>query len=172
MKRILILILLFSMLRANGQNEFASTAFYKDFQKIYNDAQTGFQEYKGKKRVSEFEEIVDEYDVKLMVPLADSGKIVIPVSGQPYVIYYFEPDKNRLKVDQRGANLRDAVLIATNLQLYARTETSMINNKPYSNTWYFTDPNETRQALAIFRLSIYYQDGKYNLSFEIRGKSN
>jgi hypothetical protein len=166
-----ILILFFSILRASGQNEFASTAFYKDFQKIYSDAQKGFPDYKGKKKASEFEELVDEYQVKLMLPLADSGKIVIPASGLPYAVYFFEPDKNRLKVDQRGANLRDAVLISLGQQLYARTETTTINNKPLSNTWYFTEPNETKLALAAFRLSIYYQDGKYNLSFEIRGKS-
>ncbi len=170
MKRIILFLLVFNVAAAFGQNEFAAAVFYAEFKKIYADAQAGFVTYKGDKRKSEFEELATEYKTKLLLPLADSGKIVIPLSGKPYVIYFFEPDKVRLKVDQRGVYLRDAVLTAFEKPLYARTETSIINNYPLTNAWYFTDPQETRSAYAAFKMSIYNTSGKYYLSFEIRGK--
>ena len=170
MKRIILFFLVIAVSDTYGQNEFGAAAFYSDFKKVYADAQAGFLSYKGDQRKSEFEEIITEYKVKLLLPLADSGKIVVPVSGNPYVIYYFEPDKVRLKVDQRGTYLRDAVLTAFEKPLYARTETWIINNYPFTNALYFTDPNESRSAYAAFRMSIYYSCGKYYLSFEIRGK--
>lgn len=171
MKRIFLFLLLSSGIKAFSQNEFAAIAFYNEFNKIYSDAQAGFVANKGDKRKSEFEELASEYKIKLLLPLADSGKIVIPNTGTPYVIYYFEPDKVRLKVDLRGANLRDAMLMAFLEPLYARTETSMINNYLLTNAWYFTDPNETHTSKAAFKMSIYFNMGKYYLSLEIRGKN-
>ena len=172
MKRIILFFLLFTMSEVNGQNEFTATAFYTDFKKIYEDAQAGFVQYKGDKKKGEFEELATEYKVKLLLPLADSGKIVFPVSGNlPYVVYYFEPSRVRLKVDQRSMNLRDAVLTVFDQPLYSRTETTIINNHPFTNSLYFTDPAETRSAFAVFRMNIYFKDGKYNLAFEIRGKA-
>lgn len=170
MKGLLLLFFLSGIVKVFGQNEFAATAFYNEFKKIYADATNGFIENKGSERRSEFPELTKEYKVKKLLPLADSGKIVETMKGDSYVIYYFEPDKVRLKVDQRGAHLRDAILIAINQPLYARSETVMIENKPLSNTWYFTDPEETRTAAAAFKLSIYFKAGKYFLSLEIRGK--
>lgn len=170
MKRILILFLLFVLTKANAQNEFAATAFYNDFKKIYADGQTGFMACKGAKRKSEFEELNGEYRAKIMLPLADSGKVVVPVSGNPYVIYYFEPDKMRLKIDQLALNLRDAVVTAFEKPLYTRTETTIINNYPFTNTLYYTEPVENVTATAILRQCIYFNDGKYYLSFEIRGR--
>ena len=159
------------MSEVNGQNEFAATAFYSDFKKIYDDAQAGFAEYKGNKRKSEFEELATEFEVKLLLPLADSGKIVFPVPDSiPYVVYFFEPGKVRLKVDQRAMNLRDAILIVFDQPLYSRTETSIIDNHPFTNSLYFTDPAETRSAMAAFRMYIYFKGDKYYLAFEIRGK--
>jgi hypothetical protein len=172
MKRIILFFLLLAVSELYGQNEFAATAFYTDFKKIYKDAQAGFVDYKGDKRKAEFEELATEYKVKLLLPLADSGKIVFPLSvNRPYVVYYFEPSKSRLKVDQRSANLRDAVLSVFDQPLYSRSETTMINDHPFTNSWYFTDTAETRSAMAIFRMNIYFNNGKYYLAFEIRGKS-
>lgn len=170
MKLISILFLVFIVSKAHSQNEFAATAFYSEFKKVWADAQNGFTTSKGEKRISEFEELRNEFEINYLLPLADSGKIVYPASGNPYAIFYFEPDKVRLKVDQRGANLRDAIVTAYGLPLYARTETVFINNNPYSNTYYYTDPNETSNAMAIFRMTIYYKEGKYFLSLEINGK--
>src|SRR5258705_5040367 len=172
MKRIILFFLLFTVSEVYGQNEFAATAFYTDFKKIYDDAQAGFVNYKGDKRKSEFEALVTEYKVKLLLPFADSGKIVFPVSAnRPYVVYYFEASRSRLRVDQRSADLRDAVLSVFDQPLYSRTETTMINNHPYTNSLYFTDPAETRSAMAVFRMNIYFNEGKYYLAFEIRGKN-
>jgi len=171
MKRIILFFVVFTISEVYGQNEFAAAAFYNDFKKIYEDAQAGFVNYKGDKRKSEFEELAAEYKVKLLLPLADSGKIVFPISAsRPYVVYYFEPSKIRLKVDLRAMNLRDAVLTVFDQPLYSRSETSIINNHPFTNSWYFTDPAETRSAFAVFRMNIYFNEGNYNLAFEIRGK--
>jgi hypothetical protein len=170
MKRIPILFLLFVLTKANAQNEFAATAFYKDFMQVFEDAQTGFTLCKGAKRNSENEELAIEYQTKLKLPLADSGKLVVPNKGNPYVIYYFEPDKSRLKVDQRGVNLRDAILIAIDRPLYSRTETSIINNHPFTHTLFFNESGESMLSNAIFRQSIYFKNGMYQLSFEIFGK--
>jgi len=152
------------------QNEFAATAFYSEFLKILADAQNGFTLCKGEKIKNESEVLTSAYKSKCLLPLADSGIIVVPVSGNPFVLFYFEPDKIRLKVDQRGANLRDAIVTAYGPPLYSRTETTLINNFPLSDSFYFTDPNETRQDFAIFRMTIFYKDSKYYLSLEIRGK--
>ena len=168
----LILFLLFVLTRANAQNEFAATAFYTDFKKIFADAQAGFTDCKGIKRKSDFEELATEYYAKLMLPLADSGKVVFPVAGNPYVIYYFEPDKIRLKVDQWGANLRDAIALAFEKPLYSRTSTTITDNQPFTSTLYYTDPNEDKYSAALFRQCIFYKGGKYYLSFEIRGKKD
>jgi len=132
----LILFLIFVLTKANAQNEFAATAFYKDFKRIYADGQTGFTACKGAKRKTEFDELIAEYRAKIMLPLADSGKVVVPVSGNPYVIYYFEPDKVRLKIDQLGVNLRDAVVTSFDKPLYTRAETTIMNNYPFTNTLY------------------------------------
>jgi len=169
MKKIFLLFLVLIALNTYGQNEFAAAAFYTDFKNIYADAQNNFSLNKGDKRKAEFEELATEYKAKLMLPLADSGKVVVPVSGNPYAIYFFEPDKVRLKVDQRGTNLRDAIITAFGKPLYARTETVLINNHPLTSSYYFIDANETRSAKAAFRMSIYYVEGSYYLSLEIRG---
>ena len=171
MKRVILFFLLFNLTEVFGQNEFAATAFYKDFKKIYDDAQSGFFNYKGEKRKSEFDELAAEYKVKFLIPLADSGKIVFPNSdNRPYVVYFFEPGKTRLKVDQRAMNLREAVQIAYEKPLFMRAETILIDNHPFTNSYLFTDPEETRSGQAEFRMSIFYKDKKYFLSFEIRGK--
>ena len=73
------LLVFFSMAHTClAQNEFAAAAFYKDFQKIYADAQQGFIQYKGVKKKSELPELTDEFKVKILLPLADSGKLVFP----------------------------------------------------------------------------------------------
>ena len=54
----LILFLLFVLTKANAQNEFAATAFYKDFKRIVADGQPGFTACKGAKRKTDFEELV------------------------------------------------------------------------------------------------------------------
>ena len=70
MKRIILFFLLLSVSEVYGQNEFAATAFYTDFKKIYEDAQVGFVNDKGDKRRSEFDELAAEYNVKLVSPEA------------------------------------------------------------------------------------------------------
>ena len=167
----IILFQFFVFLQAHAQdNEFAATAFYNEFKKIYNDAQLEFSTCKGVQKKTGYEELQSEFRAKCILPLADSGKIIIPARANPYAVYYFEPNKTRLKIDQLGVNLRDAVVSTFGQQLFARTETYIANNYPFTNTLFFTDPNEDRLQEAIFRQCIYYYNGKYYMSFEIRGK--
>ena len=171
MKRNLILFQLFFLFAsANAQNEFAATGFYKEFKKIYADAQDGFKDCKASQRKTGFEAIATEYRSKCNLPIADSGKIVFPLAANPYAIYYFQPDKSRLKVDQQGVYLREALVYAFEKPLYSRTETFLVNEKPFTNTYYFTEPEESKGSAALFRQCIYYQDGKYMMSFEFKGK--
>jgi hypothetical protein len=104
-----------------------------------------------------------------MLPLADSGKLVVPVNGNAYLLYYFEPDKLRLKVDQRGADLRDAVITSFEKPLYTRTETRIINNQPFTTITYHAAAEDAQDAPALFRQLIYYQSGKFYLTLEIKG---
>src|SRR5687768_10426314 len=140
MKRILILFQLFAFSGLHAQNEFAAAAFYSEFKKIYNDAQAGFTNCRGNSFKSGFEEIQCEYRLKCSLPLADSGKIVLPHSTSPYAIFYFEPDKLRLKVDQRSVNLRDAIVTAFDQPLYSRSETFLVKDNPFTKTLFFTKP--------------------------------
>ena len=170
MKRGLFLFQIFLTMAVNAQSEFAATAFYKEFKKIYSDGQEGFSTCKGSQRKTGFEEIAIEYRCKCQLPQADSGSIVFPKSANPYAIFYFQPDKSRLKIDQQGVGLREAVMYAYEKPLYSRTETFLVNNHPFTNTLYFINDEETKSANAVFRQCIYYVDGKYIMSFEIRGK--
>ena len=170
MKRILVLFLLITASCCYAQNEFAATAFYNEFKKIYADGQEGFSNCRGIQYKTVFDAIQTEYRVKCILPLADSGKLVIPQKTKPYAIYYFEPDKVRLKIDQLGVNLRDAVMTAFGQPLYSRSETYMVENNPFNNTLFFAQSNEERFSDALFRQCIYYSNGKYFLSFEIFGK--
>lgn len=171
MKRTFLFFILFGFLEVFGQNEFAATAFYSDLKKIYIDAQSGFNVYKGEKRSSDFEELATEFKTKQLLPLADSGKIVFPNSdNRPFVVYFFEPHKLRLKVDQRAMYLREAVQIAFEKPLFLRAETILVNNHPFTNSYLYKDAEEARPGQAEFRMSIYYKDKLYHLSLEIRGK--
>jgi hypothetical protein len=164
----MIFLSLLILASAGAQNDFANNAFYNQFKKIYEDAQLGFPNSKGEKRKALYEELAAEYRVKNMLPYADSGKLVVPTAGSPYIIYYFEPDKSRLKIDQRSMDLREAVTIAFNKPLFVRTETTVVNEKPLSNTSYYE--HENLEGPVLFRQSIFYRSGKFYLTFEIKGK--
>lgn len=166
----LILFQFFVLTQAMGQSEFAATAFYNGFKKIYSDAQEGFSGCMGVPLKTSYESIQSEYRLKCNLPLTDSGKLVVPLNGRPYAIYYFEPDKLRLKVDQRSVNLREAIVTAFGEPLFARTETTLVNNHPFSCTHYFANPDDDSTAKALFRQTVYYENGKYYLTLEFWGK--
>jgi len=170
MKKLLAVICLLGPVAANAQSEFASASFYQDFKKIYTDGQTGFTAYKGAPLKSEYPELQTEYKVKPSLPPADSGKLVFPVNGHPYAVYYFEPFKNRIKTDQKALGLREAIITAYEQPLYVRTETKMVDNKAFTNSYFFSGPDDNKVSQALFRTSIYYKDDKYYLLLEIKGK--
>lgn len=171
MKKLLLLFSAFITLVAHGQDEFAATAFYNDFKKIQEDAQQGFIKYKGAKRSGERNGLGEEFRVKLLLPLADSGKIVVPVTGNPYAEYYFQPGKTKEEADTRAVSLRDAVITAYGKPLYAKTETITVGQLIFSNTYYFTEPDETLAAFALFKSSVYRDKKKYYLTFRVIGKA-
>jgi hypothetical protein len=169
MKRLPCIIVFFCFYTAQAQNEFASTSFYQDFKKICIDGQTGFSACKGAALKNQYPELQEEFNMKCTLPPADSGKLVIPAIGNPYAVFYFEPAKNRIKTDQKALGLRESILTAYGQPLYVRTSTTVINEHPYTNSYFFTDANEGLATKALFRISIYYKEEKYYLLLEIRG---
>ena len=170
MRKLAIFFLGFIVTDASGQNEFAASAFYTDFKKIHADAQAGFPQYKGSKKWQERGAGTDEFTVKLMLPLADSGKIVFPVNGNPYAEYFFQSSKKKQETDERAVNLREALLTIVGKQLFTRTETLTLRKIIYSTTYYFNDQETTRPELAVFSSHIRQLNGRYILSFRIMGK--
>jgi hypothetical protein len=170
MKKLLGIAGFFSFYVASAQNEFASTSFYQDFKKIYTDGQSGFSACKGAALKSQYPELQEEYKVRCTLPPADSGKLVVPANGNPYTVFYFEPAKNRIRTDQKALGLRESILSVYEQPLYVRTSTTVINEHPFTNSYFFTDANEGLASKALFRTSIYYKYDKYYLLLEIRGK--
>jgi hypothetical protein len=169
MKRILLIpVFLIALDQAKAQGEFAASAFYNEFKKVYHDAQSGFTVCKGDMRKTGIQDLVTEYKIKCILPLSDSAKIVEQANGKTFVIYYFEPDKMRLKVDQRAVDLRDAITTAFGKPLYVRSETTIVNKQPFSSSMYYDDP--TMNSAALFQHLVYYQEGRFYLSLEIRGR--
>jgi hypothetical protein len=170
MKRLLFCTLFSWGFTVMAQNEFAAVAFYNDFKAITLDAKSGFAATKGKDRQAIYPELAKEYEVTVMLPLADSGKIVMTNKGKCYAIYYFEPEKVRIKADQQGTKLIDAIYLAHQIPLYARTETTLHDNVPLTNTWIFDSENENTYSRAKYQLSIYKQEGRFYLSLQVNGQ--
>ncbi len=152
----------------NGQNEFAATSFYTQLKKVYEDRHNIFDNYKGPKLKAKYPELAEEYRCKVLLPLSDSGKIVIPYNGNPYAIFYFEPEKRKAKLDKRAMYLRDAVSTAYDGPLFARTTTTQVGKHFFSNTYLYTTEEETNTAKALFRLYVYYEEKRYKLLLEIK----
>lgn len=172
MKKLIILLALFNCLIVFGQNEFAATSFYTAFKKVYDDKEKGFETYKGNKVKAKYEALADEYRSKLLLPLSDSGKIVVPKSGRPYAIFYFETEKKKEKIDERAVNLRDAISTAYAKPLFARTTTTKVGDHFFSDTYFYTEEKEDNTAKALFRINVFYEAKRYHLSLEIKGPSN
>jgi hypothetical protein len=169
MKKLFLYFFAFAISKVYGQNEFAATAFYNDFKKIQADALEGFPKYKGSKKQVESSGLVNEYRIKLLLPLADSGRIFFPIVGSPYAEFYFQTAKTKEDIDQRAVNLREAVLTAYGKQLYTRTETSVIKQSIFSNTYYFARTDDSLSIVTVFKSSIYQDKEKYHLAFQIIG---
>ncbi len=169
MKKWLTAIALWAVTFSYGQNEFAATAFYNEFKKIYADAQNGFVLNKGSQVKNGFEEMALEFATKLPLPLSDSGKILYPLNGNPYVVYYFEPSNARIKIDVRAVSLKEAIVTAFAQPIYAQTETYLVDDKVYCNTYFYSDAAEENKKAALFKTAIYQQKGLFYLNFEIRG---
>lgn len=157
---------------AYSQNEFAAVSFYKAFRKVNDDARNGFSETRGDRLKSTFEDLHEEYKVTVMLPLADSGKLIVPAGGNPRVSYYFEPEKKKQKVDERAVHLRDAILVAYEKPLFARTITTTLGKRVQSDTYLFAEDHNTdiHVSKALYRISVYYKHGKYQLVLDIQGQ--
>lgn len=171
MKRFLAILFFAFPVYVVAQNEFAAISFYNTLKKIKDDGEKGFPLCKGQKLKSPYEDLEDAYNAKLMLPLADSGKVVFPVSGPIYVVYFFEPEKKLAGIEKRASNLREAVATATGGLLYSKTTTTKIDDYINSNTYIYSAENETDTRKALYRISIYRVKKRYHLSLEIRGKN-
>jgi hypothetical protein len=168
MRKITLLFIVFTSLQLPAQNEFAATAFYKEFNKIYEDAQKGFVTNKGSKLLKD--DFATTYHSKLLLSLADSGKIFFPNEGNPYVEYYFEPKKRKEDIDKTAADLVQAITIAYNKPLYSETRTVTVKNNLYSNTFIYDQAPDVEGRNLVFKCSIYKSGKNYMLAFRIMGK--
>lgn len=172
MKRILSILFFALPVYVFAQSEFAASSFYNTLKKIKEDGEKGFATCKGQKIKSPYEDLEDAYKAKLMLPLADSGKVVFPVSGPIYAVYFFEPEKKLVDIEKRASNLREAVGTANGGILYSKTTTTKIHDYINSNTYIYLTENETDTRKALYRISIYHVKKRYYLFLEIRGKNN
>lgn len=170
MRTVIVLTSLLAFTGLNGQNEFAANAFYNEFRKMEEDARSGFTRYKGEKISQDRDTSQGEFRVKLLLPLADSGRIVFPGTGAPYVEYFFQPVKYPEEINRVAANLKEAIVTAYGKPLFVRSETVQPGKGLYNVSWFFTDPGEKSTAAAEFRTSIFYRDKLYFLAFRIYGK--
>ena len=166
MKRWFLFILVFSFSKSFSQNEFAASVFYNDFKKIHADALQGFSKYKGSKKQGGNNTAGEEYRIKLLLPLADSGHIVFPSIDKPYAEFFFQTANTKKQIDQRAVNLREALLTAYEQPLSTRTESSMTKGNIFSNTYFFTNQEDKP---AIFKISIYQLDKRYYLTLRMMG---
>lgn len=105
----------------------------------------------------------------MLLPLADSGKLVFSEVSRPYVIFYFETSKSRLKTDQKGTELKDAITIAMDRPVCSHTETVLVEDDPVSNTWFFDGNAELSKTEAICLISVYRIKNLYYLTLQING---
>jgi len=167
MKQCCLLFIVFAFSKAYSQNDFASPAFYNGVKKIIADAQETFPKYKGSKRPAMSFDFYEVYRVKLLLPMADSGRIVFPANANPYAEYYFPATKTKQDADQQAVNLREALLTIYEKPLYSRTETSVLKENISSNTYYYAD---SAYSTLVFSSEVYQEDKhKYYLIFRIIG---
>ncbi len=170
MKKGFIFFFILMSMNSFCQNEFAAASFYDALKKLQQDGVNGFSTYKGVQLKSEFEEINDEFRAKLLLPLADSGKIVIPENGNPYALYFFEAEKKKEQADARALNLLEALVTAHSKPLYAKTITTTVKDKIYSDTYLYSDEHETHASKALMQVNVFHKKDKYHLTLKILGE--
>ena len=165
-----ILVLLISLsLKSAAQNEFAATAFYTSLREFYTDAQNGFVVSKGTKIPENPNTFTDEYSVKSLLPLADSGKIVWPLLGNPYVVFYLETAKRIEEAEKRAGNLREVIEKVFNQRFFIMTESRREGASYFTDSYFYTNQQETRKFKACFRITVLSENNRYKMQFEIRG---
>lgn len=170
MKNWLILFGIVSCLGAKAQNEFAANAFIEGLRSMYLDGRNGFVLSKGDKMPQDSNSFTDEYFLKTDFPMADSGKIVWPLVNNPYAVLYMEASRKREEAEARAGNLRAVIEKASGFVLYVRSESQLAGSRYFADTYFYTTAAETRKFMAIYRISVFYDGGKYKLLLEIRGK--
>ncbi len=153
-----------------GQNEFTNPKFYDAFKKINADADGNFTLYKGIKIKNELAGIVDDYEVKLMLPGAGSGSISTTFIGNWYAVYYFTGGPTKEAAEAKKKDIIQAVANALNKTLYHTEETSTVKDLTLYTTYYSATFKEPTVLLADFKTSIYFDKGKYVVSFQVNGK--
>ena len=170
MKKWLLVLGIIAWTGAKAQNEFAANAFIDALRAMYLDGQNGFLLSKGNKIPADSNSFTDEYYLKTDFPMSDSGKLVWPLVNNPYAVLYMEPSRKREDAEARAGNLRAVIEKAGGLVLYARSESQLAGSHYFADTYFYTDPAETRKFMAVFRISVFYFKGKYKLLLEIRGR--
>ena len=168
--KFLLILFLFACLKAGAQNEFATEKFYAAFREMVADGENGFAAGKGAERKTAIAAFVKKFQLKSPLPLSDSAHLYVPVIGRPYAEFYFRAAKTTAEIEQRKANLIQAVSNALNKTLYPRSEISGLAGSSVKYTYYYTNRRDSLSIFADFRAATFLENGKHLLTFQIMGK--
>jgi len=169
MKKLLLILMVASIsFAASAQNEFANEKFYSAVKKITADGQNGFALYKGAK-TGGLGSIMTFYKTTLLLPGADSGKITVPVMGNPDVSYDFKPAKTYEQASQKIKYLAAALKTASSKTLYEQEKTSKLKEFTFYKTLLYTTASPGIFDVADLELYTTLDKGVYKINLKIKG---
>ncbi len=166
MKKLSLILMVVSIsFAAAAQNEFANEKFYSAVKKIVADGQNGFALYKGAK-TGGLGSLMTFYKTTLLLPGADSGKITVPVIGNPDVSYDLKPAKTLEQATQKIKDLAAALKTASSKTLYEQAQTSELKGFTFYKTLLSTTG---LFDAADFELYTTLDKGVYMINLKIKG---
>ena len=169
MKKLLPVLLLFTVTTARAQNEFANAPFYDAVKNIYNDGQTGFAKYKGAKYNS-IGSIISVHRSKLVMPGADSGSIYLPVAySHPAASFSFTAGTQIKQGEQKATRLATAVRTALGKTLYEKKKVDTTGKFVFYHTYYYDKPNPATYDREVFEVYYVLERGRYLAVLKING---
>lgn len=166
----LFLIAVIIACTASAQSEFANEKFYAAVKKIYADGQNGFTQYKGDKLRS-LGSLITFYKTGLLLPGADSGKIIVSVIGNPDVSYDFKPVKTYEQAAQKIKYLAEALRTASGKTLYEQQRENRVKDFTFYKTLLYTKASPGAYDDADFELYTTLDKGVYIINLKIKGST-
>jgi hypothetical protein len=155
-----------------AQNPFANTNFYNSIKEIYGDGEKGFPATKGAYRNEAFS-FYFEYNVKTLLPGADSGKLSMPqVIGYPFATYYFTAGKTFSAAKATEARLKAALRTAWGSPLIEIEKKDTIMPAVYYKTFFYKTSDAVKNLEFIFDTYLVAEKGTYKLALNINGNTD